>query len=795
MRIKKISIARYGPLSGINLDIGKGLQVIYGKNEAGKTLTVDAIVKIMLKGKTRDFEYIDRVAEDPEGFIVMEDPEGEEIKLTVRNGLSGYLGLGSLDLRNIFIIRDSDLTIKDEGGYYKNFADKLTGLQLERLDNVMELLRKYGRLVRAKSDAGLSDTRESGKILSLKSRALAFISEVDDYLKVAGEMRADDLEIDLLNIRGEIDGIKAMIKLQEKASRVNAYKSVSRELDSIEKKWSQYAGLSGFDQEHYDILNSGYIELSSIKKEIGSLQAKLKNLEMDRDESKKKISDVDRKLWPYQSKLKDIENAKHDLELYSERKNEETSGTGRQIKMLLYLFAILCVLGFPAVYVPTHDMLFALILSGASFIAVVVLSAIVLKNSARQSVFYRRASSLEERFRKIGFRIEGINDIYTELKEFNDNYEVLLHERDIVENELKGTVIRIEGINERMKELEQRQSFIEKSAAGVLSGLAVHNMGEFEDNFRKRAKLETDIKASIKNLLQESGFLRQAGTGQGSGSEDVEDIFGSLEMNISGWRKILENEAPAEEDIEKELPGFDRKKYGHLKIKLEELESERDQLTARLENHRKILGNFEASFLDMELRNFQEYHELSGIGSLDHLKRASEAAGRFVEKVDLRHRTACEAIRIFEEIKGEKETKISDMFRELEVSGIFGEITSGKYSEVRFNPEDQGVGVVDGNGRVMDASKLSKGAYDQLFLAIRVALSREILGGKAGFFIMDDPFLSSDLERLEKQFEILDKMVGSGWSILYFSVKNEVKELASRYSKNNILELQEKDNG
>ncbi|MFO7929010.1 MAG: hypothetical protein R6U35_05040, partial [Candidatus Humimicrobiaceae bacterium] len=88
-------------------------------------------------------------------------------------------------------------------------------------------------------------------------------------------------------------------------------------------------------------------------------------------------------------------------------------------------------------------------------------------------------------------------------------------------------------------------------------------------------------------------------------------------------------------------------------------------------------------------------------------------------------------------------------------------------------------------------SKLSKGAYDQLYMAVRVALAEKILD-KPAFFIVDDAFIYSDEERLEAQFEVLNKLVTQGWSIVYFSVKDEIRKLAKQYSSNNILTIGDK---
>jgi uncharacterized protein YhaN len=76
----------------------------------------------------------------------------------------------------------------------------------------------------------------------------------------------------------------------------------------------------------------------------------------------------------------------------------------------------------------------------------------------------------------------------------------------------------------------------------------------------------------------------------------------------------------------------------------------------------------------------------------------------------------------------------------------------------------------------LDAERLSSGTYDQLYLAIRIALGEKILKQDRGFFILDDPFIRSDAERLDKQIDTLSKMSSWGWQILYFSAKEEIRQ-------------------
>ena len=46
------------------------------KNEDGKTLTIDAIVKLCFSRQVREFHKIDRVDEIPEGYLIVEGSNG-----------------------------------------------------------------------------------------------------------------------------------------------------------------------------------------------------------------------------------------------------------------------------------------------------------------------------------------------------------------------------------------------------------------------------------------------------------------------------------------------------------------------------------------------------------------------------------------------------------------------------------------------------------------------------------------------------------------------------------------------
>jgi uncharacterized protein YhaN len=55
-------------------------------------------------------------------------------------------------------------------------------------------------------------------------------------------------------------------------------------------------------------------------------------------------------------------------------------------------------------------------------------------------------------------------------------------------------------------------------------------------------------------------------------------------------------------------------------------------------------------------------------------------------------------------------------------------------------------------------------------------MGEKLLGGTAGFFVMDDPFLASDLDRMDRQFSILKELVKTGWQVLYFTARKDLAE-------------------
>ena len=179
MRIKNIYVKRYGPLRDREYALFRNLTLFFGPNEAGKTLTIDAVLRLLLGKNIRDFSQIDRVDESPEGYVVLENDQNEEIKLPEKGTLEKVVGLTLSQCRNIFVIRNSDLSIFRESDFYTTLMDRLIGLRSQEIAVIKDALREMGRI----TPSGLfRDIREE-KLRTRMERAGDLVARIGSLIE------------------------------------------------------------------------------------------------------------------------------------------------------------------------------------------------------------------------------------------------------------------------------------------------------------------------------------------------------------------------------------------------------------------------------------------------------------------------------------------------------------------------------------------------------------------------------------------------------------------------------------
>lgn len=122
------------------------------------------------------------------------------------------------------------------------------------------------------------------------------------------------------------------------------------------------------------------------------------------------------------------------------------------------------------------------------------------------------------------------------------------------------------------------------------------------------------------------------------------------------------------------------------------------------------------------------------------------------------------------------------------VEDIFKDVTKGAYKDLRVS-EDYNLVVKDTkSNKIMDASYLSSGTYDQIYLALRLGIIDIIFEDKKVPIILDESFTQYDDNRLKTMLDIIYRRVYKNQIILFTCQKREINIL--KYKENvNIIEL------
>ena len=116
-----------------------------------------------------------------------------------------------------------------------------------------------------------------------------------------------------------------------------------------------------------------------------------------------------------------------------------------------------------------------------------------------------------------------------------------------------------------------------------------------------------------------------------------------------------------------------------------------------------------------------------------------------------------------------------------EASRIFSRLTRGQYTKIHLS--DTQAKVQQENGQWMEAFYLSKGALDQLYIAIRFAFIFQLAKKMKIPVLIDDGFVNFDRERLSIMIELIEEL-SRVTQVFYFTT-----EVPTELSKENILKL------
>jgi len=759
MRIKEFSIMRYGPLSKMERISLGNFNLLFGNNEEGKTLSIDALVKMLLGRSVREFAPgIHRVEENPEGYVIMEGEKNREIKLPEKGNIIEKLGLTPSDCRNIFIIRDSDLAITGESEFYTNVTDRLTGLRTKQILAIKKKLMELGILTAANSSASIANRKESGKIGSRLGKASKRIEEIDGLRDEIKREEFDALE-EKSNIIGEkIGEVNQKLEMFEQARKREKYEKGERALKILRQSLEKTGAMVVYSQEDEQLWRDSQRDIKTNEEEKEKLEAKLRGREEALRTTSKELKGKEAEFRTFEERIRKVnDEVKPKVKDYQERKEKFKLREVRDRLFTYFLIASIILLGISLFGIAMRLSLLFYILA-SSFGGVSLILAVL------KGMFTKDRGSLSELFEKIKFKTSrfgleagSIEGIISHIQKFDEEFTEKASELE----EMRGDKKILEREIEELK--EERIAGIEKNmtqAREVIEKVKRKAGEESLPKYSKKLKLKVELDNSAE---EQQSILKTILGGEGNNSE----------ANIAFWDKEVKDL----EIYKDKAQGTEHKEKDVLQLKEEErrLKEDLQRIRDAMNRFQKQLAEIERKANEILVYELAEDYlycktsvDLEGIRS-----RLKE----FIDKNETNKDNVLKVMKIFEEIESEEKEKVSELFgEESSVAHYFNEITDGLYREVVFNREKGNIEVRHKDGLALEAEKLSGGAYDQLYFSIRLALGEKILKGKKGFFIMDDPFIKASPDRLQRQISMLRKISQSGWQIIYFTAKGEVKE-------------------
>jgi exonuclease SbcC len=766
MKLKEFSIIRYGPLENLNKIKLNDFNLIWGKNECGKTLTIDGLVKLLFNKTGKDFENLERVQEVPEGYVVLVDEEGNEYKIPEKGDLPKISGLSATECNNIFIVRNSNLSVahdlSKESMFYESITDKLTGLETERIAKISEKIKEIARL----TDKSLEfqDVKDE-KLKTRINEANKLIEEIDQLIQEVKEKGLDELEEKKVELKEQLETIEEEIKKLEALRKREKYEKGDEALTILKKLMDEIKELDVYNENDAKLWNDLEKELdmysSQKQKKEKELEVKVKELEKA-DEKYKELSE---EFKSYEEKKKKIdEEIKPEMSRFNSSRDVNKLEKKNKVFTVSMIISIV-ILAISVVGIVFNKSLLFYVLTAVSSIAVAAFGGLKYKVIKDQDQVINKFEEFKAKLQTLGLMADTLGEIYeniknyevwyeTKLKEFNraflDKEKIKLQINDLKNKEIAEIEQHIKNIQEKIEKLK------EKSKETSL------------ESYNEKLKLKNEIKNNI-----------------GKQETILKSHFGyvgkSLEEAIPYW----ENEIKKLEIYKDNFPEdkFSEDLLTNLKNNENKYKNEYEEVHNNTKLIQKMFEDIEGRVNKILLPDEHLFCETS-----TDLEAIKKLLSDFVNTHENNRNNALVVLSIFEELEREEKGKISSLFGQNSlVTKYFKEITDGLYDEVTFDSNENKIKVRRKDKVVLDAYQLSGGAYDQLYFSIRLALGRTLLKDRFGFFIMDDPFVKSDFERLNRQMNLLKKIANSGWQIIYFSSKDEIKDLLKEEIANKTI--------
>jgi hypothetical protein len=730
VRIQRLSIRNFGPLRDFVLLPGP-VTVVYGQNEAGKTSCIDALVRALRERVQPGREQLIEQTREGPGFqgeidLLLDPEDGGSVLELLREHPS---------LARLFIVRDADPSLQTGRSWLNSIRDRLVGIDLVRIS---ELIRNRARLT---VNGTLRDAHadERQRLSERVARIEAFLDDLPGIGKLQEEIHQVELQRTAARNHGE--------KLRG-AERFERFRTAERAVGTLRENERRLQELERFGDN--DLLEwreaiSALREAAAIAKTAENESSRLRSeLDLAEEESKKRRLARDRGI----AEAEAVQSARLAEDLEEARTAAANAGTWSLWKLplgagggLLLLLSIALITQATDAS-GTHAASMGLAAGTAATFGLIA-AALSITASSR----IRHAAAVTEdllaRARAHLGEVQSLSDCSVQLQK-----SVIQHER------LEGELVAAKSVVESIEERELSARKVE------------------EDRIRSLDAAQRQI-AAIRNRVGLSSIEQLEAKTRERGETkalriEAQKTLSSLLGNLDDTQLIEDQLEP----LRVEDPGM-----GPNPQKLAVLESELEAFDARF----IILRSQLTERLDRSLASI-------GLDDIGKLRAERIRLRRAVEQIDNQTKGANLALQGLRELSSDIDRPLREALGNgPEAAGHYlSKLTAGRYRAITLEGT-QDLSVERDDGSRFPVEALSRGARDQLALAIRLSLVRRLLG-EPGFLVLDDAFLTSDAGRREALTASLAELAAEGWQILYFTFDPVLRDNLGRLDAK-VIEL------
>ena len=769
MIIKEYGIRRYGPLSGSGIKEPGLFNLIYASNEEGKTLTIDALLKMLFKKNLKVFKSIKRVEENPEGYLVLADSSQKEIKFPEAGTFDQHFGLSPDLFANIFVIRDSDLSINDENAFYRDFTSRLTGLRTGEIEKLKNAVLDLGGITEGGSYQNTAPVKLKDKIY----RASALQDKAEILLNQLREENFASFEEELAELE---------LKDRDTAERINSYREAqNREiyekgaaaLNRLESVRAEAEKLSPYSRDEYEAWQKTVSELDYFHNELKSIEEQINQQKTIVQDLRRKYNDQQEALKRVEQDVRSAEKLEPGLADYNQAKQalskEQILVQAPIYNRALMVNALAFLLSLAGLLI--SDTWWPLPLLVVTFISAAVLTGnkfFYLKKKGRLAALETKLCSEAD---KLGLQADKLDLLQKKISSLQKDLSLKEDMQVELENELEWQRKEQERLRAQQEGKKKKIKAAEDKINNLKNKSGLNNLDNYREILNRQHQLEREME-------REMGILSSHFGNAGSNA--------SVKAHLDYWKEELDRlkvYANAAENYT-----FDQVEYNRLLREKEELEQQIKGLSEKMQDRSTQLRDLEKEANMILSRNGDKSLPCQTTYDLEVILSKVED---WLQQQEENRDCALITRDILDIIEEEEEEKVTALFGfDSPVSEYFRRITAGRYKEVIFRSGENRIKTVRSDGVELDAAQLSGGAYDQLYFSIRLALGEKLLEGEKGFFILDDPFIKADPERLSELLSMLDSIAAEGWQVLYFSSKGEISEaFRQKISSGEVREL------